>query len=54
MRNRLHKMETEILHSTQQIDQAKKHEIAIRQKQMEIERQRVRGRRGGGEGEGGI
>lgn len=43
MRNRLHDMENQIMHSTQQIDEAKKHDRAIRQKQIEIERQRVSG-----------
>jgi len=41
MRSRLHEMENAIMHSTAQIDEAKRHEISIRQKQMEIERQRL-------------
>jgi kinesin family protein 3/17 len=40
LRTRLHEMENAIMHSTAQIDEAKRHEVAIRQKQMEIDRQR--------------
>ena len=41
MRSRLQDMEAQIMHSTKQIDEAKKHDLAIKQKQLEIERQRV-------------
>ena len=41
MRQRLADMETAIVHSTRQIDEAKKADLAIKQKQLEIDRQRI-------------